>query len=87
MVKGLIVKNGAKFSRKDIDGLTEFVKRYKAKGLAWIKVIDKRFSGGISKFFSDTLQAKMIKNQNLENGDLLLLLEINLKLRLIVWVN
>ena len=41
MVKGLIVKNGAKFSRKDIDGLTEFVKRYKAKGLAWIKVIKK----------------------------------------------
>ena len=73
-VKGLIVKNGAKFSRKDIDGLTEFVKRYKAKGLAWIKLINKRFSGGISKFFSDTLQKKMIKNQNLENGDLLLLI-------------
>ncbi len=73
MVKGLIVKNGAKFSRKDIDSLTEFVKSFKAKGLAWIKVIDKKFSGGISKFFSDTLQAKMIKNQNLESGDLLLL--------------
>src|SRR6266852_1297990 len=29
---------GGKFSRKEIDGLADFVKQYKAKGLAWLKV-------------------------------------------------
>ena len=36
-VTGIVVSDGAKYSRKVIDGLTEFVIRYKAKGLAWMK--------------------------------------------------
>ena len=40
-VKALCVKGSAeRFSRKDIDKLTDFVKKYKAKGLAWIKVVE-----------------------------------------------
>ena len=34
-VKGLVVEGGAKYSRKIIDELTDYVKKYKAKGLAW----------------------------------------------------
>ena len=38
-VKAINVKGGAvQYSRKDIDGLTEFAARYGAKGLAWLKL-------------------------------------------------
>ena len=53
IVKGLVVLGGAKYSRKIIDNLTDYVKKYKAKGLAWMKVEDGYLSGGISKFFNN----------------------------------
>ena len=52
-VKGLKVDGGASFSRKDIDLLTEVVKTYGAKGLAWFKVsADGSLQSSITKFFS-----------------------------------
>ena len=64
-VKGIIVKDGAKYSRKMIDELTDFIRKYKAKGLAWMKLNDSSFGGGISKFFSVELQEKMQTNWKL----------------------
>ena len=53
-VKALCVKGAAdRFSRKDIDKLTDYVKKYKAKGLAWMKVVEEGFNGPIAKFFSE----------------------------------
>jgi aspartyl-tRNA synthetase len=37
-------------ARKDIDGLTNVVKPYAGKGVAWFKVKDGELSGGVSKF-------------------------------------
>ena len=37
-VKAVVVKSGAKYSRKNIDDYTDYVKKYKAKGLAWMKM-------------------------------------------------
>ena len=52
-VRGFRVEGGAeKFSRKDLDGLTEYVKGFGAKGLAWVKVEGEAFSGPIAKFFT-----------------------------------
>ena len=42
-VKGIIVKGGEKYSRKIIDELTAFIKKYKAKGLAWMKLKDNSY--------------------------------------------
>src|SRR5438045_9648012 len=39
-VKGLVVKGGAHLSRKALDELQEFVKRYGAGALAWVKLGD-----------------------------------------------
>src|ERR1700682_3255072 len=39
-VKGIVVRGGAGFSRKTLDDLQEFAKRYGATGLAWIKLGD-----------------------------------------------
>lgn len=73
-VCGIVVENGAKYSRKLIDDLTEASKENKAKGLAWVKNEREQFTGGISKFFPESLQAEVIKYLNMKDGDLLLMI-------------
>ena len=72
VVKGICVKDGAKFSRKDIDGFTSFVGKLGLKGLAWMKMTDDGLTSNIVKFFSDDLQKDIIKRMKVEKGDLLL---------------
>lgn len=72
-VKGINAKGAAsEYSRKDIDALTEYVKTYKAKGLAWLKVEEEGLKGPISKFFNEALAAQLIEAFDAEAGDLLL---------------
>ncbi|WP_017755918.1 aspartate--tRNA ligase [Calidifontibacillus oryziterrae] len=72
-IKAINVKGAAeKYSRKDIDGLTEYVSRYGAKGLAWFKVEEDGLKGPIAKFFNDDQQAGIQKVMEAENGDLIL---------------
>ena len=73
-VKGIIIEGGAKYSRKNIDELTDFVKKYKAKGLAWMKGEKGAFIGGISKFFSVTLQKTMFEKLSVNDGDILFMI-------------
>jgi len=58
------------FSRKVIDELDTYAQSHGAKGLAWFKVKDDRFEGGISKFFDNDLQKEIINNLNLENDSI-----------------
>ena len=72
-VKGINVKGEAdNYSRKKIDALTELAKKYKAKGLAWLKVTDKGVSGPIAKFFTEEQMSALLEKMNAEVGDLLL---------------
>jgi aspartyl-tRNA synthetase len=73
-VKGIIIEGGAKYSRKNIDELTDFVKKYKAKGLAWMKGEKGAFIGGISKFFSENLQKTMFQKLSVNDGDILFMI-------------
>ena len=73
-VKGIIIEGGAKYSRKNIDELTDFVKKYKAKGLAWMKWEKGTFIGGISKFFSENLQKTMFEKLSGNDGDILFMI-------------
>jgi aspartyl-tRNA synthetase len=73
-VKGIIVPGGANYSRKEIDNFTEHVKRYRAKGLAWMKADAGKLTGGISKFFNDDLQTEIRKNLNMNDGDILFII-------------
>ena len=61
-VKGIKFHNAEKFSRKVIDELTNWLKeQYNVKGLAWMKCLSgNSLEGGISKFFNEALQTKMI---------------------------
>ncbi|KMK93921.1 aspartate--tRNA ligase [Rossellomorea marisflavi] len=72
-VKLINVKGAASnYSRKDIDGLTEFVSRYGAKGLAWLKVEEEGLKGPISKFVSEEDASSLSSAAQAETGDLLL---------------
>lgn len=74
-VKCLIVEGVAdKYSRKVIDGLTDFAKHYGSKGLAWMKVGNGELTGGIAKFFSNELQKKIISELSLNNNDIIFLI-------------
>ena len=60
------------YSRKVIDELTNWIKTYhQAKGLAWMKCVDGKLDGGISKFFDDSLKDKIIKDLSINNDDIL----------------
>ena len=72
-VKALLVKTGAKYSRKIIDNLTDKAKKHGAKGLAWMKFQEYNFIGGISKFFSENLQKNISESLKVENDDILFL--------------
>ncbi len=72
-VKAINVKGAAdKYSRKDIDALTEYAARYGAKGLAWSKVEADGLKGPIAKFFNEDEQKQMMQTLEAEAGDLLL---------------
>jgi aspartyl-tRNA synthetase len=63
----------AKYSRKDIDGLTEFVKQFEAKGLAWFRVEpDGKLWSPISKNIAEELLTEFKSRMQGEPGDLLL---------------
>lgn len=73
-VKALVVKGQAEaYSRKKIEELEAAAKIYKAKGLAWIKVMEggAKLEGGISKFFEGK-EAEICSKLGAEKGDLIL---------------
>jgi len=72
-IKALVVPNGANLlTRKEIDNLTDFVAKFGAKGLAWLKVKeDGELQGPISKFLSPSEKEELIKRANLKKDDLI----------------
>ena len=73
-VRGINVKGGAKFSRKEIDSLVEFVKSYRAKGLAWLKWAESgEISSSYAKFLTEDENNAIKTAMGAEAGDLLLI--------------
>jgi len=75
-VAALRVPGGGKLTRREIDLYTEFVGRYGAKGLAYIKVNDvaagrEGLQAPIVKFLPDEALTKILTRTGAENGDLL----------------
>jgi len=60
-------------SRKQIDSLIEYVKTYKAKGLAWIQLNGGEIKTTISKFFDEAKINEIITAMNAKDGDLILI--------------
>ena len=75
-VVALRVPGGSEISRSEIDGYTEFVKIYGAKGLAWIKVTDvaagrEGLQSPIVKNLHDAAIAAILERTGAQNGDIL----------------
>lgn len=72
-VRAIVAKNCADMGRKKIDKLGEFVKTYKAKGLAWIAYKEGEIKSPIAKFFSEEEMNNILKAAGAEVGDLVLM--------------
>lgn len=71
-VRAICVPGGADhYSRKDISKKEEYIKRYGAKGLAWVKVTANGYNGPIAKFIKD-LEQPINERLNAHEGDLIL---------------
>lgn len=73
IINCLVVKNKASnYSRKDINKLTDYIKTYKASGLAYLK-IESQVTGSISKLISEEEISTLKNKLNLELNDLVLI--------------
>lgn len=72
-VRGIVLEGKADMGRKDIDRLGEFVKTYKAKGLATIAVKEDEIKSSISKFFTEDEMKKIVEASGAKVGDLILI--------------
>ena len=71
-VRGICIDGGSeKFSRKDIDKLTDMTKAYGAKGLVWIRVNEGEYASSVNKFFTQEQLAEIAKVFDAKVGDLI----------------
>ena len=74
IINAIVVKNASdKYSRKDLDKLTDFVKTYKASGLAYLK-FSEEVTGSIAKVVTDSEITLLKEKLNIENNDLVLII-------------
>lgn len=74
IIKGINIKGaGNTVSRKDIDALTLYIKKFKANNLYWFKYHDGMPSGGISKYLSKEELNQLISVFDINDNDLILL--------------
>jgi aspartyl-tRNA synthetase len=73
-IRGLCAPGGGeRYSRKDLDGLAEFVGGFGAKGLVWLKVDAESLTGPTAKFFSAPAQTRLRERFGARAGDLILI--------------
>jgi aspartyl-tRNA synthetase len=72
-VRAIKVDNAADMGRKKLDKLGEFVKTYKAKGLAWIAYKEGEIKSPISKFLSEEQMQAILCRVDAKPGDLVLI--------------
>ncbi|MBO5475693.1 MAG: aspartate--tRNA ligase [Bacilli bacterium] len=79
IINAIVAENATdKFSRKDIDKLTDFVKAKKATGLAYLK-IDDEVTGSIAKVMTESEISELKDKLNLKKGDLVFIVSGNKK--------
>ena len=71
IIKAIKVEQAASLSRKDLDGLKDFVEIYGAKGLAWAKVNAADWTSPIFKFLKPEEVEGIAKTMNAKEGDII----------------
>lgn len=72
-VRAIVLPNGANLGRKDMDRMTEFIKTYKAKGLAYIQLKEEGVKSSIAKFFDEEKTQEIIDACCAKTGDAILI--------------
>ncbi len=71
-VRMIKVDGGAKFARKEIDALAEWIKTYRARGLAWYKIAeDGTVSSSFAKFLTEDEIKAIVDRAEAKNGDVI----------------
>lgn len=70
-VKGICAKGASGLPRREIDGLTEFVRQFGAKGLAYIVMAEEGVKSPIAKFFTEEELQAIIRRMGGKTGDIL----------------
>jgi aspartyl-tRNA synthetase len=73
IIKAINVNGQAEFSRKDLNDLENFVKIYRAHGMAYLKFQNGKFDGSIAKYFSEDLMNKLKERVGAKENDLILI--------------
>ncbi len=76
LVLGILLKNGASWTRKQIDQLTDYMKAPQrgAKGLVYIKNDENGFKSSVDKFFTSQELQKFFEHAKGEKGDILFII-------------
>jgi aspartyl-tRNA synthetase len=73
-VKAMVAPGGAQWGRMEMDRMTEELQREtRAKGLAWIAVLDEGPKSPITKFFSEELMGALLRRTGAKGGDMVLM--------------
>ncbi|NCC79650.1 MAG: aspartate--tRNA ligase [Clostridia bacterium] len=70
-VRAITLSGGASMGRKDIDRLGDFVKTYRAKGLAYIQLKEEGIKSPLSKFLSEEEFNAIIERSEARTGDVI----------------
>jgi aspartyl-tRNA synthetase len=71
-IAAITVPGGAKFSRKQLDAFSDYVKSYRVRGTFFCKVGDDGFSGGVAKHIPEEKCQELMQISNAKSGDLIL---------------
>lgn len=72
-VRGICIDGGSeKFSRKDLDKLTDATKHYGAKGVVWLRVLENEINSSVNKFFDQAGLKTIADVFQAKTGDLIL---------------
>jgi aspartyl-tRNA synthetase len=71
-VKAICAPGAAEYSRKEVDALTDLVKRFGARGLATFAKGETEIKSNVAKFFSEDQMNAIFDRMNAQPGDLVL---------------
>lgn len=79
IINAIVSNDADKFSRKDLDKLSEFVKIYGADYLSYLKYENSVLTGSIAKNISDNEKEEIIKRLDLKSGDIVFIVAASYK--------
>lgn len=74
IITGLLAKGCGEYTRNQLDGLTDFVKKLGAGGLIWMRVKEDSIEAPVAKFFTDEEIKNLRTTLKAETGDLIFIL-------------